>query len=147
MNDPFAEFMDIYAPSCGVGEAFRSWLIKDAQQQAPYVIPDIEPFKDTSGKHISGRSAWREHLRSTGTQELGHTDLQMLTERHGKAKQVYQERMEKAEREAPAMTTPDSAKPVAPSKTAQRVMERLYGRPMPDRQTLIKIAIEERMRK
>ena len=147
--DPFAQFMDIYAPSCGVEEAFRSWLIKTGQegQEAPYVIPDIEPFRDTSGKQITGRRAWREHLRSTGTQEMGHADLKAATERHEVSKQAYRERMGRATSEAPVMATPATAVPVVPSRTSQRVMERLYGRPTPDRQTLIKIAIEERMRK
>ena len=147
MTDPFSYFMDIYAPSCGIEEAFRSWLIKEQQREAPYVMPDIEPFMDTSGKHISGRSAWREHLRSTGTHELGHADLKRQVENHEAAKLAHRERMGIAMREAPPMPTPASAVPVAPSRAAQRVMERLHGRPVPDRQTLIKIAIEERMRK
>lgn len=147
MNDPFVEFMDIYAPSCGVENAFLSWLVKNEQREAPYIMPDIEPFKDTSGKLISGRAAWREHLRSTGTQEFGHADLKKQKEHHEAAKQAYRERMANATREAPAMPMPVSAAPVAPSRAAQRVMERLHGRPTPDRQTLIKIAIEERMRK
>lgn len=147
MSDPFGYFMDVYAPSCGIEEAFRSWLIKDEQQQVPYVVPDIKPFRDTSGKQISGRSAWREHLRSTGTHEMGHADLKTATEHHEIAKQAYRERMEHATREAPPMPIHASAVPVAPSGTAQRVMERLHGRPVPDRHTLIKIVIEERMRK
>ena len=144
--DPFAYFMDVYAPSCGIEEAFRSWLIKTERQEAPYVMPDIEPFKDTSGKYISGRAAWREHLHSTGTQELGHSDLRAQTERHEAAKQAYRERMDAATRAAPAMQVSEHAKPVQPSDAAKRVMNRLHGRPAPDRQTLIKIAIEERMR-
>lgn len=147
MNDPFAYFMDVYAPSCGVSEAFRSWCIKSEQQQAPYVIPDIEPFVDTSGKFIAGRNAWREHLRSTGAQELGHSDLKKQVERHEAAKQAHREHMGIVMRSAPPIATPPSAAPVAPSASARRVMERLHGRPTPDRVTLIKIAIEERMRK
>jgi hypothetical protein len=147
MTDPFAYFMDVYAPSCGVEEAFRSWLIKNEQHEAPYVMPDIEPFKDTSGKEITGRAAWREHLRATGTQEMGHADLKAATERHAAARREHWDRLNRAAREAPAVAMPERAAPVEPSRAAQRVMERLHGRPMPDRPTLIKIAIEERMRK
>lgn len=139
--------MDIYAPSCGIEEAFRLWLIKNEQQQAPYVMPDIEPFRDTSGKYISGRSAWREHLKSTGTQEMGHDDLRKLTDHHEASKESHRKKMGYALREAPPIPIPTSAAPVAPSRTAQRIMERLHGRPTPDRKTLIKIVIEERMRK
>lgn len=147
MSDPFAEFMDIYVPSCGIEEAFRSWLIKDQEQRAPFILPDIEPFLDTSGKHITGRRAWKEHLRSTGTQEMGRDELKAQVERHEARKQAYRERMAHATRAAPAVPIPTTADPVRPSRTAQRVMERLHGRPTPDRQTLIKIAIEERMRR
>lgn len=147
MSDPFAYFMDVYVPSCGLEEAFRSWLIKNEQHEAPYIMPDIEPFKDTSGKFITGRSAWREHLRETGAQEFGHADLKKQRERHEEAKHAYRERISHATREAPVMAISESVRPVALSNTAIRVMNRLHDRPTPDRQTLIKIAIEERIRK
>lgn len=147
MNDPFLQFMDTYVPSCGIEEAFRSWLIKDESRHVPFVIPDIESFRDTSGKVIAGRREWREHLASTGTFEMGHADLKTLTERHQKAKLVYRERMANATKAAPPQSIPRNAKPVEPSSAAQRVMERLHGRPTPDRPTIIKIAMEERMRK
>lgn len=147
MSDPFNQFMTMWAPSVGVEEAFRCWKIKDEEFQAAYVIPDLEPFKDTSGKHIGGRRAWREHLKSTGTEEMGHADLKTLTERHTARRDAYKGRMQAATAQSTPVPVSKDARPVEPSKTAYRVMERLAGRPIPDRPTLIKIAIEERMRK
>ena len=147
MSDPFGQFMDLWAPSVGVSDAFLSWQIKDAEQVAPFIAPDFEPFRDTSGKHISGRRSWREHLASTGTQELGHADLKRMTERHTALKQAHRVRMDRATREAPPMAADFTTAPVEPSRTAARVAERLHGRPAPDRRTLIKISMEERMRR
>ena len=147
MIDPFVKFMDLYAPSCGLDEAFRSWLIKNEEHCAPYVVPDFAPFRDTSGKFIDGRVAWREHLRSTGTQELGRGELMLQTERHQQAKENYRQRMVIATRESQPQAIPQEAFQTEPSRTTRRVMERLQGRPMPDRPTLIKIAMEERLRK
>ena len=147
MNDPFREFMGLWAPSVGVSNAFESWLIKDTQQVAPWITSDIDPFMDTSGKFISGRRTWREHLASTGTQEMGQADLKVQTERHVALKQAHKARMDHAVREAPPMSANVMAMPSEPSRASIRVAERLHGRPMPDRPTLIKIAMEERFRK
>ena len=142
MSDPFARFMEMWAPSCGVDEAFSCWLMKEQEREAPYVIPDIEPFKDTSGKYITGRKSWREHLVRTGTIELGHSDLKRQTELHEARKDAYRSRPVEAPVRANVIQNT-----AEPSKTAIRVMERLHGRPPPDRKTLIQIAIEERTRK
>lgn len=147
MSDPFQEFMDLWAPSVGVENAFTSWLIKDQEQQSAYVLPDIAEFRDTSGVMISGRKAWREHLRSTGRTEMGHGDLKQQTAVHEARKHAYRAKMASATSQAKPIATPKSAAPVEPSRTSQRVAERLHGRPAPDRPTLIKIAMEERMRK
>ena len=147
MSDPFKDFMDLWAPSVGVTNAFESWLLKEKQQQSHYIMPDIEGFTDTSGKYIAGRRAWREHLASTGMQEFGHGDLKRMTDRHQETKAKYREKMERATRNAPAVPMPTNARPLEPSRTSIRVAERLHGRPPPDRPTLIKIAMEERMRK
>ena len=146
MSDPFRQFMSTWAPSVGIEEAFRCWRLKDDEQRAAYVMPDIEPFRDTSGQYITGRSAWREHLKRTGTIELGHADLKTQAERHLVRQQAHRDRMEQATSAARPMPIPQTAAPVAPSQTAARVAERLHGRPTPDRPTLIKIAMEERMR-
>lgn len=145
--DPFAQFMDFWAPSIGAQEAFAAWLEKQRQHEVAYITTDIEPFVSNSGKHISGRSAWREHLKATGAIEFGASDLKAQTERHLIQREAYAERMRHASEVAKPMPIPERAQPVAPSRTVARVMERLHGRPTPDRPTLIRIAIEERTRR
>ena len=147
MSDPFARFMEMWVPSVGLEDAFQSWLLKQERHQAHYVFDDLDPFRDTTGVYISGRRAWREHLKATGTTEFGHRDLARETERRIAAYQNRREYRERASREAPVVPISREATPVGESRTTARVMERLHGRPTPDRPTLIKIAIEERMRK
>lgn len=146
MTDPFAQFMSIWVPSCGLDNAICDWQLKAEQQRPPYIIPDLDPFLDTSGKYITGRKSWREHLRLTGTQEFSREELKAQTECHRQAKANYQKKMAEVSRIASPIGIPPNAVRIE-SRTAQRVMERLEGRPRPDRPTLIKIAMEERLRK
>jgi hypothetical protein len=145
VNDPFASFMAHWIPTLGNEEAFAAWVAKDEERTAAYVLPDFEPFKDTTGKVITGRRAWREHLAATGAVELGHSDLEKSRDSWTKRKAGLQARRDAASAVAPAVD-PKDARPVAPSDAARRVMARLHGRPAPDRKTLIQIAIEERRR-
>ena len=148
-NDPFAQFMDLWAPSVGVEDAFHSWGIKEEQQESAYVMPDIEPFRATSGRYISGRSAWREHLARTGNVEMGHADLKRATENHEKRKAREKESLTRAQKlGVQAKHVPfEQPVPQERSRMSVRVAERLHGRPAPDRKTLIKIALEEGRRK
>lgn len=146
-GDPFAQFMDFWAGSIGTKDAFEAWLEKERQHMSAYIAPDIEPFVSSSGKQITGRAAWREHLKATGAVEFGASDLKAQAERQFKARQAHQESVQRAAAVAQPMPIPDGARPVGPSRTASRVMERLHGRPTPDRPTLIRMAIEERSRR
>lgn len=141
----FNEFMNIWVPSVGIEEAFKAWCQKEEQQEAAYIVPDIEPFMDTSGTLITGRSAWKDHLRKTGSEEFGHQDLKKLTEAQLRKRAEYREKMSRLA--AQAKVTHEPAPPIKPSDTVRRVMARLHDRPMPDRKTLIQIAMEERKRK
>lgn len=111
----------------------------DRQLLAPVVIDDIEPFVATTGKLIAGRRQWRDHLKEIGAVEMGHADLEKATTAH-------------QARKAASLTRPRTpayqgeTKPIERSKTTCRLLERLEGRPAPDRKTLIKMAIEERKR-
>lgn len=148
LEDPFAYFMEFWVPTCGVQEAFHAWCEKlnQAHRNAFFVIPDIVPFLDTSGVYITGRRDWREHLKRLDAIELSHDDLQRQTEKQLAQRAAQRERIKKAQ-EQTKVTYGQAGEPVRASATAQRVAERLHGRPMPDRPTLIKIAMEERLRK
>lgn len=148
MSDPFVVFMDTYVPTYGLTEAFERWLLKQEMEgTGPYVIPDLESFTDTSGTFISGRKAWREHLARSGAEELSRSDLQGLAERQAARVSNQRERVRKLEKEAKISHPQKLIEPAESSQTARRVLERLHGRPTPDRKTLIQIAIEERKRK
>lgn len=146
MTDPFAQFMEHWAPSIGVSDAFLSWLAKQEAHYAPLVMSDIDPFVDNTGTYISGRTQWRNHLKQTGSIEYGPEDIKKAGENHFKRRQEYEDRIKKLPPNAP-ITPSETARPVEMSQAARRVLERLDGRPAPDRKTLIQIAIEERMRK
>lgn len=112
-----------------------------------HVIADIAPFTDTTGALIRGRAHWREHLKATGTQELGHSDIAAQQREHAKRREAHQARMSAAAaqvREAPQSAVLEAR--VEHSRIAANVANRLHGRPQPDRKTLIKIALQEAKR-
>ena len=144
--DPFALYMDHWAPSVGSLDAFMSWLTKErASQWSFYVMPDLTPFRDTTGVVIESRAKYREHLKRVGGFELGPSDVAQLTARHQERKTAHAEKMRRASSAAPVV----DAAPLRPVQSAisARVAERLHGRPTPDRKTLINIAIEEATRR
>lgn len=113
----------------GVPEVSTGHIVQD----------DIHSFQDTTGAIIGGRRQWREHLRRLGAEEFGRSDLQSSMERQVARLETWR-----------AANLPDASSPqlksVERSKAACRLLERLDGRPAPDRKTLIKMAIEERQR-
>mgnify|MGYP001612888036 CR=1 FL=1 len=149
MSDPFAYYMDHWTPTLGVSEAFASWLIKAQPNQRalrdmPFVMPDIKPFLDTSGKWIEGRAAWREHLQRLGAVELGLSDLKEATQRQIARKQAAKECLSEMVQTGIDLT---HAVVKPPTQLAAKVAERLENRPMPDRATLIGIVVEENQRR
>ncbi len=113
-----------------------------------YVIPDINPFVSNDGTPIKGRAHWRDHLKATGGVELGHSDVKAMQSQHAKKKSAHQERLNKAHQfvRANSDVRVTEAK-VDRSRIAVDVANRLHGRPMPERKTLIRIALEEARRK
>lgn len=115
-------------------------------REAHYVIPDISPFRSNDGTPIKGRAHWREHLKATGQVEMGHSDIKYSQAVHEKKKAAHQQRLSTALKQVQMAEVPVVEGRVDRPRIASRVAERLYGRPTPDRKTLIKIALEERRR-
>ena len=114
----------------------------------PHIIPDIEPFRDTTGTFIAGRRAWREHLRSGGMQEMGHSDARAFEAAHAKRRAQHAERMARSQAAVAAAPQTDVVEGRRDRpRIAAEVLNRLHGRPTPDRKTLIKIALEEAHRR
>lgn len=109
-----------------------------------YVQPDFTPFKSPDGQYITGRTHWRDHLKQTGSIEMGHTDIQGQREEWKSRRGKFQEKVALGEKIAPEHHGPLS------SPDQQRILPALYremaqkldGRPMPDRKTMIQLTIE-----
>jgi hypothetical protein len=115
-----------------------------------YIQPDIQPFKDTTGKVIEGRRQWREHLKATDAVEMSKGDLEAQREAQEKKKREHLAKVEKqaklelkTEWQEPKEVESD---PTSHKRLWAKVAERLEGREQPTRKQLLRIVIEEAKR-
>ena|ERR1051326_7017474 len=119
----------------------ESW--KQQDREFHYVQDDIKEFLSPDGRFITGRTAWREHLNVTGAIEMGHSDIQSQEQQWNKRRGAFQEKVASGRDHVREVIPPDGEiKPTAPSQISVEMANRLYNRPMPDRKTLIKMAID-----
>lgn len=107
----------------------------------PQVMPDLKEFRSPDGKHISSRSKWREHLKRTGSVEMGFSDVKAQQAKWAKKKEAFQERLDRKhvhEVAAPEGEIRESER----SRIGAEVANRLDQRPAPDRKTLLKLTLE-----
>lgn len=113
----------------------------------------VEKVRSTSGglvmvqgdiSEYGGRAKFREHLKRTGTVELGHSDIKAQTEKWQSKKSSFQDRMRHAEKHQVREAAPPSGeiRDYDRSRIASEVANRLDGRPTPDRKMLIKLTLE-----
>jgi len=109
-----------------------------------YVMPDLEPFRNTDGSLIEGRRQWREHQKATGTMETDAKEMQAQTERWNSKRADFKARMNKAKPdEVRQVDVPVvEARDYEMSRINRELANRLDGRPMPDRKMLIKLTLE-----
>lgn len=115
------------------------------RSEAHHVMPDIEPFQSPDGAYISGRVAWREHLKRTDSIEMGHSDIARQQENWNKRKDAHAEKM----RNAPQGTVTDAPKEIRPverSRLQVEILNRLHGKAAPDRKELIKLTLDQSRR-
>lgn len=114
-----------------------------------HVMGDFEPFKANDGTVIRGRAHWRDHLKATNGIEMGHSDIRAAQTRHERAKAERQEKVAQAMKAAYPVDLPyrEGGQEYRRSSVAANVLNRLEGRPVPDRKTVLKIALEEARRK
>lgn len=145
--DPFAQYMAHWIPSVGHVDAFESYLAKMRQEAraAAYVMPDIAPFRSNDGAQISGRAAWREHLKATGLVELGISDIKAGRERWEQRKKNQSARV-RGENVDVTHEVPIDFRPSAPSRLQIEIANRLHGRPAPDRKSLVRLVVEQAKR-
>lgn len=115
-----------------------------------HVIPDIQPFKDTTGKVIEGRRQWREHLKSIDAVEMGKGDLEAARAVQEKKKQAQLAKIEQAAKASlkTEWTEPKDIErdPHSHKRLWAKVAERLEGREAPTRKQLLRIVVEEQKR-
>jgi hypothetical protein len=109
-----------------------------------YVQGDLEEFRNTDGTMIGGRRQWREHLKSTDTIEMTAKDLQLSRERWNSRKADFQDRIRPSEKSGVRPVNVDvmSAPDPQASLIQREVMNRLDGRPTPERKMLIKMTLD-----
>jgi len=113
---------------------------------SPYVIPDIQPYRDNSGVMIEGRAQLRDHLRRNDLVEMGHSDIAYLQSEREKKNQAAADRMQKMQSEVIGKweeTEPIPEDAAAKKRLWCKVAERLEGRATPSRKQLIRIVLEE----
>lgn len=100
-----------------------------------YVMGDIAEY--------GGRAKFREHLKRTGTMEMGHSDLRAAQEKWNSRKADHQAKVKLAQKYNVKPTEMPQEPPRQESSMLAREMaNRLHGRPEPDRKTLIKLTLE-----
>lgn len=116
-----------------------------------YVQPDIAEFRSPDGAHITGRAQWREHLKRTGTVEMGHADLKDAQRAWKKRKRDFAESIKDAHKHgvkpAEVPQQHEEIRDYQRSRLNAEVRNRLEGRPAPSLTQLLKITLEERRRR
>ncbi len=108
-----------------------------------YVQPDIPGFMANTGTFVEGKVAWREHLKERGCEETSIDEVKARGVAWQKRKEAFREKLKDAAKLAPQREIPETYDQVAQRpRIAAEVLNRLHGRPAPDRKTLIKITLE-----
>ena len=125
----------------GVAYEYGDQPLRDSH----HIIPDIEPFQSPDGAYITGRSAWREHLKRTDSIEMGHSDIARQKESWDSKKQARAEKL----KDAPRGTITDAPKQIVPMERTRlqtEMLNRLHGRKAPERKELIKMTLDQARR-
>ncbi len=109
-----------------------------------YVIDDIPAFKANTGARIEGRRQWREHLKERNCEELGHADVKARGEAWQKRKAAAEAKKAAIAKYAPPVEVTEAQfeQPMQRSRLHAEVLNRLEGKPQPDRKTLIKLTLD-----
>ena len=109
-----------------------------------YVIDDIPAFVANTGAHIEGKRQWREHLKERGCEELGHADVKARGESWQKRKDAFASKKAAIAKYAPPVEVRESEfeQPMQRSRLHAEVLNRLEGKPAPDRKTLLKLTLD-----
>lgn len=144
----------IYDSNGDVKAEFRNgecvfWRGEQEQRgESAYVQPDIAPFMANTGEFISGRVAWRRHLEKVGGIEMGAADIAAQKRQWDQRKAAHRERLAKAGDKIKQVPVSEG-KPISPqqyTRLQSEILNRLHGRPVPERKQLIKMTLDEAKR-
>ena len=114
-----------------------------AEQKTAMIMPDIQPFRSSDGAYISGRAAWREHLKATGTIEMGHADVAAQRNAWNKKREAFQNRLKLSVNAVREASPPvGEIRPIQRTGLNVEIANRLHNRPAPDRKELIKLTLD-----
>ncbi len=114
-------------------------------EAVPQIMDDVKEFRSPDGAYIGGRAQWREHLKRTDSVEMGHSDIKAAQVNWQKKRAAFQLKVNTPAGKPVEM--PQEIRETERSRVTSEVMNRLDGRPAPDRKTLIKMAMEEARRR
>ncbi len=117
-------------------------LTPEAVSELHYIQPDLAEFQSPDGARIGGRAQWKEHLKVTGSIEMGHADIQAQSEKWEQKKAKNRERLSRNTGDVRPAVIPEDVQPTERSRLSAEMLNRLDGRPVPDRKTLIQLTRE-----
>ncbi len=105
-----------------------------------FVQPDFEEH--------GGRTKFREYLKRKGCIEMGRSDIASAQEKWNQRQSDHAAKIKKPNQFVREVDPPSGEiRQIERSQIQAAVMNRLEGRPAPDRKTLIKIGLEEARRR
>ncbi len=127
-------------------EKSKTFIEKSAsvKKNIHFVQSDLAEFTSTDGARIGGRRQWREHLARTGAAEMNHKDIAASREKWASRRSTFHDKLASAEKKSIREVAPPTGeiREYDRSRLAKEMANRLDGRPMPDRKTLIKLTLE-----
>ena len=118
----------------------------DVVNKSTEIMPDFAEFKSPDGAIISGRAAWREHLKKTDCIEMGHTDMRTAQENWSKRKAAHNDRLKGQLAVSQQFDQPNEIREFKRSNLSVEMANRLHGRPPPDRIEMLKMTLEQMKR-
>ena len=111
------------------------------------IMPDLPEFQSVDGVVISGRAAWREHLKKTDCVEMGHSDMKAAQESWEKRKEAHNARLKGQLAISQKFNQPSETREFKRSNLNVEMANRLHGRPPPERIEMLKMTLDQMKRK
>lgn len=118
----------------------------DEVNRSTEIMADMPEFQSIDGAVISGRAAWREHLKKTDCIEMGHSDMKASQESWAKRKAAHNDRLRGQLAVSQEFNQPTEIKEFKRSNLNVEMANKLHNRPPPGRIEMLKMTIEQMKR-